>query len=126
MANLYIDIVSAHELADLELRDHLLMQGGASCCLPWLEVDDLVLYQRQGRNEVRKARLLSRVVRLVTLLKHLYLEGDSDEHWKNMEGDLYVGHLELGRQWKVIVFHMYFVNRRVHIFKTKNLYGNDT
>jgi hypothetical protein len=35
-------------------------------------------------------------------------------------------HLELGRQWKVIVFHMYFVNRRVHIFKTKNLYGNDT
>jgi hypothetical protein len=25
-------------------------------------------------------------------------------------------HLELGRQWKVIVFHMYFVNRRVCIF----------
>jgi hypothetical protein len=35
-------------------------------------------------------------------------------------------HLELGRQWKVIVFHMYFVNKRVRIFKTKNLYGNDT
>jgi hypothetical protein len=35
-------------------------------------------------------------------------------------------HLELGRQWKVIVFHMYFVNRRVRIFKTTNLYGNDT
>jgi hypothetical protein len=35
-------------------------------------------------------------------------------------------HLELGRQWKVIVFYMYFINRRVHIFKTKNLYGNDT
>jgi hypothetical protein len=35
-------------------------------------------------------------------------------------------HLELGRQWKVIVFHMYFVKRRVRIFKTKNLYGNDT
>jgi hypothetical protein len=35
-------------------------------------------------------------------------------------------HLELGRQWKVIVFHMYFVKRRVCIFKTKNLYGNDT
>jgi hypothetical protein len=28
-------------------------------------------------------------------------------------------HLELGRQWKVIVFHMYFVNRRVCIFNTK-------
>jgi hypothetical protein len=25
-------------------------------------------------------------------------------------------HLELGRQWKVINFHMYFVNRRVRIF----------
>jgi hypothetical protein len=35
-------------------------------------------------------------------------------------------HLELGRQWKVIVFHMYFVVRRVRIFNTKNLYGNDT
>jgi hypothetical protein len=35
-------------------------------------------------------------------------------------------HLKLGRQWKVIVFHLYFVNRRVHIFKTKNLYRNDT
>jgi hypothetical protein len=35
-------------------------------------------------------------------------------------------HLELGRQWKVIVFYMYFVNKRVRIFKTKNLYGNDT
>jgi hypothetical protein len=35
-------------------------------------------------------------------------------------------HLKLGRQWKVIVFQMYFVNRRVCIFKTKNLYGNDT
>jgi hypothetical protein len=31
-------------------------------------------------------------------------------------------HLELRRQWKVIVFHMYFVKRRVCIFKTKNLY----
>jgi hypothetical protein len=35
-------------------------------------------------------------------------------------------HLELGRQWKVIIFHIYFVNKRVRIFKTKNLYGNDT
>jgi hypothetical protein len=35
-------------------------------------------------------------------------------------------HLELGRQWKVIVFHMYFVKRRVRIFKIKNLYGNNT
>jgi hypothetical protein len=35
-------------------------------------------------------------------------------------------HLELGRQWKVIDFDMYFVNRRVRIFKTKNLYGKDT
>jgi hypothetical protein len=35
-------------------------------------------------------------------------------------------HLELGRQWKVIVFHMYFINRRVCIIKTKNLYGTDT
>jgi hypothetical protein len=33
---------------------------------------------------------------------------------------------KLGRQWKIIVFHMYFVKRRVRIFKTKNLYGNDT
>jgi hypothetical protein len=38
----------------------------------------------------------------------------------------FVGHLELGRQWKVVVFHMYFVNKRVRIFKIKNLYGNDT
>jgi hypothetical protein len=35
-------------------------------------------------------------------------------------------HLELGRQWKVIIFHMYFVNRRDRILKTKNLYGNHT
>jgi hypothetical protein len=35
-------------------------------------------------------------------------------------------HLKLRRQWKVIVFHMYFVKRRVRIFNTKNLYGNDT
>jgi hypothetical protein len=34
-------------------------------------------------------------------------------------------HLELGRQWKVIVLHMYFISKRFHIFKTKNLYGND-
>jgi hypothetical protein len=27
-------------------------------------------------------------------------------------------HLELGRQWKVILFHMYFVKRRIRIFKT--------
>jgi hypothetical protein len=30
------------------------------------------------------------------------------------------------RQWKVIVFHMYFVKRRIRIFNTRNLYGNDT
>jgi hypothetical protein len=35
-------------------------------------------------------------------------------------------HLELGRKWKVIILHMYFVKRRVRIFHTKNLYGNDT
>jgi hypothetical protein len=35
-------------------------------------------------------------------------------------------HLELERQWKLIVFHVYFVKRRVRIFNTKNLYGNDT
>jgi hypothetical protein len=38
----------------------------------------------------------------------------------------FLNHLELGRQWKVIVFHIYFVNRRVRILKTKNLYGNNT
>ena len=36
------------------------------------------------------------------------------------------GHLKLGRQWKVIIFHMCFVKRKVRIFNTKNLYGNDT
>jgi hypothetical protein len=50
MANLHIDVVSAHELVDLVPQDHLLMQGGIGCCPPWLEVDDLVLYQRQDRN----------------------------------------------------------------------------
>jgi hypothetical protein len=35
-------------------------------------------------------------------------------------------HLEFGRQWKVIIFHIYFVNRRVCIFNTKNLYRTNT
>jgi hypothetical protein len=35
-------------------------------------------------------------------------------------------HFELGRQWKVIIFHMYFVKWRIRFFKTKNLYGNET
>ena len=43
-----------------------------------------------------------------------------------LEEDMASPYLELGRQWKVIVFHMYFINRRICILKTKSLYGNDT
>jgi hypothetical protein len=39
---------------------------------------------------------------------------------------LMVLHLELGRHWKVTVFYTFCVKRRVRIFNTKNLYGNDT
>jgi hypothetical protein len=35
-------------------------------------------------------------------------------------------YLELGRQWKVTVFYTFCLKRRVRIFNTKNLYGNDT
>jgi hypothetical protein len=35
-------------------------------------------------------------------------------------------HLELERQWKVTIFNTICVKRRVRIFNTKNLYGNDT
>jgi hypothetical protein len=35
-------------------------------------------------------------------------------------------HLELGRQWEVTVFYTFCIKRRVCIFNTKNLYGNDT
>jgi hypothetical protein len=34
-------------------------------------------------------------------------------------------HLELGRQWKSTIFYTFCVKRRVCIFKTKNLCGND-
>jgi hypothetical protein len=97
VTNLHTDVVSAHELDDLVPWDHLLMQGGAGCYPPWLEVDDLVLYQRQGRNGIRRARLLLGVVRSVTLPKHMCLEGNGDEHWENMEGDPYVGIVDISR-----------------------------
>jgi hypothetical protein len=35
-------------------------------------------------------------------------------------------HLELGKQWKVTIFYEFYVKRRVCIFITKNLYGNNT
>jgi hypothetical protein len=45
-------------------------------------------------------------------------------------GTIYQGltnyHLELGRQWKVTIFYTFCGKRRVRIFNTKNLYGNDT
>jgi hypothetical protein len=47
---------------------------------------------------------------------HFYRSG-------HIEGDI---HLELGRQWKVTVFYTFCVKRRVCIFNTKNLYGNNT
>jgi hypothetical protein len=55
------------------------------------------------------------------LLEHL----NDGEYFPSIMSPSFL-HLKLGRQWKVIVFHMYFVKRRVRIFKTKNLYGNDT
>jgi hypothetical protein len=46
--------------------------------------------------------------------------------WVRGELRLILGkHLELGRQWKVTIFYTFCVKRRVRIFKTKNLYGND-
>jgi hypothetical protein len=33
---------------------------------------------------------------------------------------------QLGRQWKVTVFYTFCIKRRVRIFCTKYLYGNDT
>jgi hypothetical protein len=42
-----------------------------------------------------------------------------------IEAQLHI-HLELGRQWKIIVFYTFCVKGRVRIFNTKNLYGNDT
>lgn len=89
-------------------------------------MDDLVLYQYQGRNGIKRVRLLSEVVCSVTLPKHLYLEGDCDEYWKNMEGDPYVGVVDISRlkpieqssrrykashrrqqfSWRSIVFHV--------------------
>jgi hypothetical protein len=35
-------------------------------------------------------------------------------------------HLELGRQWKITIFYTFCIKRRVRIFHTKNIYGNDT
>jgi hypothetical protein len=35
-------------------------------------------------------------------------------------------HLELGRQWKVTIFYTFCVKRRICIFNTKYLNGNDT
>jgi hypothetical protein len=35
-------------------------------------------------------------------------------------------HLKLGKQQKVTVFYILYVKRRVRIFITKNMYGNNT
>jgi hypothetical protein len=35
-------------------------------------------------------------------------------------------HLELGKQRKVTVFYIFYIKRRIRIFNTKNLYGNNT
>jgi hypothetical protein len=44
----------------------------------------------------------------------------------NKQEDLDSMHLEFGKQWNVIIFFMFSVKKRVRIFNTKTLYGNDT
>jgi hypothetical protein len=49
--------------------------------------------------------------------------GGETKGTKYMEGLM---HLELRRQWKLTVFYTFCVKRKVRIFNTKNLYGNNT
>jgi hypothetical protein len=53
------------------------------------------------------------------------LDEDSDGEGDDNDEENEV-HLELGRQWKVTVFHTFCIKRRVHNFNTKKLYENDT
>ena len=50
-----------------------------------------------------------------------------NHHWRRcIKMIVSITHLELGRQWKVTIFYTFNIKRRVRIFNTKNLYGNDT
>jgi hypothetical protein len=84
----------AYELVDLGVWDHLLFQGHQACLPPWLEVNDLLLYEIL-RLDPPNIRLV--VVQKVTRLPHLWTQDGEEEDMEADQIDLYVGKVYLSK-----------------------------
>jgi hypothetical protein len=88
------DAMIAYELVVLGVWDHLLFQGHQACLPPWLELNDLLLYDTLGLDP---PNIWLGVVWKVTRLPHLWTQDDEEEDMEEDQINLYVGKVYLNK-----------------------------